>query len=351
MNLINILEERSKCSKTQCFRTVSISKNEIVILFSWFFFYFLKTNKFAVLKGERRACVLSNLCWDVWAVWEPMHNIWPNRSLWQERVKHIRISVLTLLNKAAVWNKHNNDGVTCWSCNKAKKWLIIRKITVCSYLWYSHTEQREAQIRFNSSIWPISSCANWRSKCSFLTNHNSLLGGWRCQDKNLITHVSYYDSKGSLGTHSCPIEVMELQCPSWPKSPTTSAKIWMNATPWGQIGSGPARCMAVMKIFMAALLIQAVCTVDVLSKLALLPTFIKSASERLYYGCCVCYSSQWLVCLLGLTCRWCLRHVSDFFQSYQEGEILKHQGVTLQISLQQTSGRSFGKIWTPAPFK
>lgn len=40
-NLNNILEERLKCSKTQCFRTVSISDNEMVIIFSWFF-YFLK---------------------------------------------------------------------------------------------------------------------------------------------------------------------------------------------------------------------------------------------------------------------------------------------------------------------
>lgn len=51
---MNILEEQSKCSKTQCFRTVSLRDNEIVILFSCsvVVFYFLKTNKFAVLKCE-----------------------------------------------------------------------------------------------------------------------------------------------------------------------------------------------------------------------------------------------------------------------------------------------------------
>lgn len=47
MNSFNILEERLKCSKTQCFRTVSISDNEIVILLVGFFFvfYFLIKDK------------------------------------------------------------------------------------------------------------------------------------------------------------------------------------------------------------------------------------------------------------------------------------------------------------------
>lgn len=42
MNWINILEERLKCSKTQCFRTVSISDNEIVILLVVFFYFLIK---------------------------------------------------------------------------------------------------------------------------------------------------------------------------------------------------------------------------------------------------------------------------------------------------------------------
>lgn len=47
MNSFNILEERLKCSKTQCFRTVSISDNEIVILLVGFYFvfYFLIKDK------------------------------------------------------------------------------------------------------------------------------------------------------------------------------------------------------------------------------------------------------------------------------------------------------------------
>lgn len=47
MNSFNILEERIKCSKTQCFRTVSISDNEIVILLVGFYFvfYFLIKDK------------------------------------------------------------------------------------------------------------------------------------------------------------------------------------------------------------------------------------------------------------------------------------------------------------------
>lgn len=47
MNSFNILEEQLKCSKTQCFRTVSISDNEIVILLVGVFlvFYFLIKDK------------------------------------------------------------------------------------------------------------------------------------------------------------------------------------------------------------------------------------------------------------------------------------------------------------------
>lgn len=42
MNSFNILEERLKCSKTQCFRTVSISDNEIVILLVGVFYFLIK---------------------------------------------------------------------------------------------------------------------------------------------------------------------------------------------------------------------------------------------------------------------------------------------------------------------